>query len=350
VTDERPARSRPGVLRTSKGEGLGDDADDTKRTKAEVEGTSTEDRDSGGASSSSGALSTRLSGTNRRQALIEERRRLLDKGSRAVERAKSTTAGSVWTRLNAVDFMSSSMQFAALAVLCLFPFLVIVSAGTGHDLRKTVISRMGLDHHAASDLNTLISPGNHAVTSLSIFGGALIVFGALGIASTLQTWYERVYEQPPPKRWWRQLGDRLLWLGGFIFYLASQEFVERELGDVGAKVPVFLVSFVIAVVFYCWGIHVLLLGRLGWATLVPAGVATAICVTGLSIFSEILFSGQIISSDNDYGPIGVVMILLSWLVGVAVCFHIGAVAGRAWNDRNAPAPGDTLVPPVVADP
>jgi membrane protein len=350
MTDDKSARSWPAALRTSKGPDPRDNVDDSKRMKTENEWTSIEDRDSEGPSRSSGAPGIQLSGASRRQALIDQHRRLLDKGSRAVDRAKSTTAGSVWIRLNAVDFMSSSMQFAALAVLCLFPFLVIVSAGTGHDLRKTVISRMGLDHHAASDLDTLISPGNHAVTSLSIFGGALIVFGALGIASTLQTWYERVYEQPPPKRWWRQLADRLLWLGGFIFYLASQEFVERELGDVGAKVPVFLISFVIAVVFYCWGIHVLLLGRVGWAALFPAGVATAVCVTGLSIFSEILFSGQIVSSDNDYGPIGVVMILLSWLVGVAVCFHIGAVAGRAWNERHVPAPADTREQAVVADP
>jgi membrane protein len=350
MSDDLSAGRGPGAFQTSKGEAPRDCADDSKRTMAEDEGTSNEDRDSEGPSGSSGAPGTRLSGASRRQALIDQHRRLLDKGSRAVDRAKSTTAGAVWIRLNAVDFMSSSMQFAALAVLCLFPFLVIVSAGTGHDLRKTVISRMGLDHQAARDLDTLISPGNHAVTSLSIFGGALIVFGALGIASTLQTWYERVYEQPPPKRWWRQLGDRLLWLGGFIFYLASQEFVEREIGDVGAKVPVFIVSFVIAVVFYCWGIHVLLLGRIGWAELFPAGVATAICVTGLSIFSEILFSGQIVSSDNDYGPIGIVMILLSWLVGVAVCFHIGAVAGRAWNERHVPALANTGEPPVAADP
>jgi membrane protein len=314
------------------------------------EGTASEVRDPDGPSGTVRAEGTGRAGASRRQALMGQPQRLREKGLRAADRVKSSTAGSVWNRLNAVDYMSSSMQFAALAVLCLFPFLVIVSAGTGHDLRKTVISRMGLDHHAARDLDSLISPGNHAVTGLSVFGGVLIVLGAIGIASTLQVWYERVYEKPPPKRWWRQLGNRLLWLGGFIFYLASQEFVGRELGDIGSKVPVFIVTFVVAVVFYCWGIHVLLLGRISWAEVFPAGLATAICVTGLSVFSELLFSGQIISSDDDYGPIGVVMILLSWLVGVAVCFHIGAVAGRAWNERHHPAPIDTGESVAVAHP
>jgi membrane protein len=272
----------------------------------------------------------------RRQTISATQRRLVQQGTHAVERVRSSTAGSVWYRLNAVDFMNSSLQFAALGVLCLFPFLVIVSAGTGHDLRKTVITRMGLDQHAANDVGTLISPGNHAVTSLSVFGGLLIALGAIGIASTLQAWYERVYDQPPPRRWWRQLADRSLWLAGFVFYLAAQEFVANELGDVGRRIPVYVVTFFIAVVFYTWTLHVLLLGRLGWAELFPGGLATAVCVTGLGAFSAWLFSGQIVTSANDYGPIGVMMILLSWLIGIGVCFHLGAVVGRAWNERGAP--------------
>jgi membrane protein len=236
--------------------------------------------------------------------------------------------------------MNSSLQFAALGVLTLFPFLIIVSAGTGHDLRKTVITRMGLDQHAAKDVNTLISPGNHAVTSLSVLGGALILLGAIGIASTLQSWYQRVYEQPPASSWRRQLLDRLLWLGGFIAYLALQELIGKGLSDVGARVPIYVVTFVVAVGFYWWTLHVLLLGRVGWAELFPAGLATAICVTGLSVFSALLFSSQVVSSSNDYGPIGVVMVLLSYLIAIAVCLHIGAVAGRAWNERRAPASSD----------
>jgi membrane protein len=285
----------------------------------------------------------------RREALVAKERQMRDHGAHVVDRVKSSTAGSTWTRLNAVDFMNSSMQFAALGVLCLFPFLVLVSAGTGHDLRQTVIARMGLDHHAAEDVNTLISPGNHAVTSLSVFGGVLVFLGAIGIASTLQVWYERVYDQPPARTWWRQLANRLLWLAGFLVYLASQEFVARELRDVGARVPIYVVTFVVAVVFYWWTLHVLLLGRVGWIELLPGGLATAVCVTGLSVFSALLFSDQIVSSASDYGPIGVVMILLTYLVGVGVCFHLGAVIGRAWNERKVAAPAEGQERPALND-
>jgi membrane protein len=93
------------------------------------------------------------------------------------------------------------------------------------------------------------------------------------------------------------------------------------------------VFFAVAVVFYWWTQHILLLGRVRWGQLFPAAVATALCVTGLAVFSAFLFSGQIVSSDQDYGSIGVVMVLLSYLIGYGVCLHLGAVAGHVWYER-----------------
>ena len=72
-------------------------------------------------------------------------------------------------------------------------------------------------------------------------------------------------------------------------------------------------------------------------------------MTGLGVFSDLLFSGQIVSSDSDYGPIGVVMVLLSYLIGLGVCIHLGAVAGRMWNERGPGPPADPGEPPAVID-
>jgi membrane protein len=67
--------------------------------------------------------------------------------------------------------------------------------------------------------------------------------------------------------------------------------------------------------------------------LLPAGVATGFCITGLGIFSALLFSDQITSGQKSYGPAGVVIALISYLVGFGVCIHLGAVFGRMWLDR-----------------
>src|SRR5215472_159056 len=66
--------------------------------------------------------------------LLNQERRLVEQGSHAVDWVRATTAGTFWARLNAVDFMNSSLQFAALAVLCRFPFLITVSAESGGDV------------------------------------------------------------------------------------------------------------------------------------------------------------------------------------------------------------------------
>ena len=71
-------------------------------------------------------------------------------------------------------------------------------------------------------------------------------------------------------------------------------------------------------------------------------------VTGLGVFSAIVFSGQIVSSHRDYGPIGVLMVLLSYLIGLGVCIHLGAVAGRMWDERRSQPTADPKEPPAVA--
>jgi membrane protein len=310
--------------------------------------------DQAGVPVSPGATPTRAT---RRQALrdqeqrlLDQEHRLLDQGSHAVDRVKATTAGTFWSRLNAIDFMNSSLQFAALAVLCLFPFLITVSAESGGDARHALVARLGLDQQATRDVDKLMSSGSHTVTTLSVVGAAVVLFGALGIASTLQVWYERAYGQAPAQNMARQLANRLLWLGGLMGYLTLQDFSFIQLKQVGgARVPIYIATFILAVPFYWWTPHVLLMGRVAWGRLFPVGLATAGCVTGLGVFSGLLFSQQIASSASDYGPIGVVMVLLSYLIGLGVCIHLGAVAGRMWDESRSEPPADPEEPPAVVD-
>jgi membrane protein len=242
----------------------------------------------------------------------------------------------VWSRLNAVDFMTSSMQFAALAIICLLPFLFLVSAITGGDVRRTIVTRLGLDAQAAHAVDALIYTSNHAISGLSVLGVVFIVFGALGIASTLESWYQRVYEQPAVAGWVRRNLNRGVWIVGMVVYIYLQALVGKIVGPFGGHVLSFVIAFLIAIAFFWWTVHVLLRGRVGWKPLFPSAIATGICVTGLSVFSSLLFSNQIVSSQKSYGPIGVVMVLISYLTGLAVCLHLGAVIGRTWNQRAEP--------------
>ena len=54
----------------------------------------------------------------------------------------------------------------------------------------------------------------------------------------------------------------------------------------------------------------------------------------------LLFSGSITSGEKSYGPIGVVLVLLYYLIGAGVCLLLGAVFGQMWNESHQP-PGST---------
>ena len=194
--------------------------------------------------------------------LHDEERRLLDLEAHAAEWVKTTAAGTFWSRLNAVDFMNSSMQFAVLAVLGLFPFVFFVSAESGGDARHALIARLGLDQRAAHAVNQLMSSGSHAVTDVSIIGLAMVLLGGFGIAATLQIWYQRVFDQPPATNWSRQLTNRSIWLGGLVVYLAVQDFSWTQLKQAGAaRFTTYIATFILALAFYWWTPYVLLMGR-----------------------------------------------------------------------------------------
>jgi hypothetical protein len=72
-------------------------------------------------------------------------------------------------------------------------------------------------------------------------------------------------------------------------------------------------------------------------------VATGFCITGLGVVSSLLFSDQITSGQKNYGPVGVVLAVISYVIGYGVCLHLGAVFGRVWNDWRE---GRRPAPPV----
>jgi membrane protein len=52
----------------------------------------------------------------------------------------------------------------------------------------------------------------------------------------------------------------------------------------------------------------------------------------VAVFSA-TFSGMVISSDDRYGPIGIVFDLLSYILAVGVVIILGAVLGIVWHER-----------------
>jgi membrane protein len=247
-------------------------------------------------------------------------------------RFESSAAGRYWSQLSATDFMNSSFAFAALAVLSAFPFLAVTSTVIGGDLRKAIVARMDLNAQAKHDVDNLIASGNQAIATLTWVSAIVLVLGAVGMASTLQTWYHKIFEQTPPKGLLLHLFYQAAGVAAFTIYISFQVWLFDQVRPVGGRGLVLLLTFVTAVLFWWWSAYMLLYRRVPLRRLLPAGVATGAFITGLGVFSSLVFSGQITDGQKSYGPAGVVLALIAFLVGFGVCLHAGAVFGRMWND------------------
>jgi membrane protein len=194
---------------------------------------------------------------------------------------------------------------------------------------------MGLDAQATHAVDGLIASGDRAVATLTWVSAIVLVLGMIGMASTLQTWYHRIFEQTPPKGLVRHLAYQVAGVVAFTVYISLEVWLFDIARPVGGRGLILLITFVFAVLFWWWSAYMLLYRRVPLRQLFPAGVATGICITGLGVVSSFLFSGQITSGEKSYGPAGVVLALISFLVGFGVCLHAGAVFGRMWNEWQA---------------
>jgi membrane protein len=252
-----------------------------------------------------------------------------------LERFQQSAPGRYWSHLSTADFMNSSFAFSALAVLSAFPFLAVSSAVIGGDIRTAIASRMGLDPQATRDVNGLIGTGNQAIDTLTWFSAIVLVLGGIGMASTLSAWYHRIYERRPPKGLLRHAAYQVAGVMAFTLYISFQVWLFGKARPVGGPGLVFLLTFVTASLFWWWSSYMLMYRQVPLRDMFPAGVATGACLTGLGIVSSLFFSDQVTSGQRSYGPAGVVIALITFLVGFGVCLHAGAVFGRMWNERQA---------------
>jgi uncharacterized BrkB/YihY/UPF0761 family membrane protein len=248
---------------------------------------------------------------------------------------EESAAGRYWAHLSTADFMNSSFAFAALAVLSAFPFLAVTSSVIGGDIREAIVHRMGLSGEAARDIDGLIATGNQAVATLTWFSAIVLVLGGIGMASTLTAWYHRIYERTAPKGFVRHSLYHVAGVTAFAVYITAQVELFDWARPVGGRGLVLLLTFVTTTLFWWLSAYMLLYRQVPLRQLFSAGVATGACLSGLGIVSAFFFSDQVTSGQKSYGPAGVVIALITFLVGFGVCLHAGAVFGRMWNERQA---------------
>ena len=77
-------------------------------------------------------------------------------------------------------------------------------------------------------------------------------------------------------------------------------------------------------------------GRIPWRRLLAAGLATAVCYAGLSVYIVYVMSSSIVSNEAMFGHIGAVFTLVTAEIGLGVALQLGAALGAALGGGNHP--------------
>ncbi|MFD9499482.1 YhjD/YihY/BrkB family envelope integrity protein [Streptomyces sp. NPDC060035] len=233
--------------------------------------------------------------------------------------------GRGWRRSSDLELLSRALGFAALGFLTLVPLLIIVSSADpehGRGFAQWLGDGLGVSTASRAEVERLFTRPGQALRTTTAFGiAALAVFG-LSFGAAVQTGYEKIWDLPPA-RWWARW-RHVVWLGvltGYLF-LSATTTLRREPLAGGA------VASLSAVLVLWWSQRFLLGGRIRWRALLPGAVLTVIGLLGLRVFSRLVFSPLIASNTVSYGPVGTVLVIQSWLVGVGVVVFGGALAGQ----------------------
>lgn len=252
----------------------------------------------------------------------------------------ASAVGRLFAHGTRVELLRRSLGFAALGSVALTPLLIVVAAlepRGGRGFSQWLIDGMGLEGRPAREVQQVFSAPRIVITTTSVWGAVLLGVFGLSFAAEVQSTYTRIWELSVSP--WHKLWRQTLWLAGltgYLYIVANSGLVLRH-GAPQTAIRVFLV-LVLGVAFFWWGQHVLLGGQVPTGQLLPGAVATMLGLVGLRWFSWLVFQPLVASNAITYGPVGTVLIVVSWLVGVGYVFFGGTLLGRhvsEWYRRRA---------------
>jgi membrane protein len=232
------------------------------------------------------------------------------------------------------ELMGRSMGFAALAMLTLFPLLVLVAAAgapSRHGLARWVVYGMGLTGSSARAVVQLFAVPGRVLGTTSVFSVLLLAVFGVAFAGSAQEAFEKVWGLPAGP--WHKIWRQVVWLTAFIayIYVAATVAPLTHHSSAGTVIRV-SAAVVLGIVFFWWGLRFLVGGRVSYLAAMPGAVATVVFLAGLRAFSALVFQPLIVSNAVSYGAMGTVLIVQSWLVGVGWVVYGGQLFGRWFHE------------------
>jgi membrane protein len=255
--------------------------------------------------------------------------------SRARGHYDESVAGALQRRITELDVMNKALLLSALALMLFIPALITLTAvlpvGSDQGLAANWARHIGLSSEAAHDVRQLFNTTNTVRGPTTALSGIITLAFAFGWPAELQRGYQIIWELP--SRGIRDMWRPAVWLLAFFPVVALVAASGSVAAGLAGALLTGFVGFPLVFVWTWWTQHLLLSGRVSYRSLVPGALATAVGLLGLGVVMSLYLSNAVVSNYNQYGPIGVVFALLSWIIGFCVVMLGGPLAGHVYLRR-----------------
>lgn len=240
-------------------------------------------------------------------------------------------------RFVAITGYDRALGLAAQAFVAAVPTVIVASAVTDRPadtLAGRIISRFQLSGTTADLVRQAFQPpGDQAAT---VWGACLLVVSGIGFTRALQRAFRAAWgirQEPGWRAWVGGMGGALT-LAAVIAAGAAASTVVT--GFQGAGPAVFAVRAFVFGAAWMLAIRLLLGWSLSWRPFLPGAVVAGAGTAAVWLASTVWFSRALRSDVAAYGLMGIVAVLISWLIVVALLLVVAAVvSAELWHSRAA---------------
>lgn len=244
--------------------------------------------------------------------------------------------GRLLNEIIRVEFIDRCMLIAAQGLLALIPMLVVLAAFLP-DLTSAAIGSFsqaaGLGQNGEGQVERQVDP-EQVRAQTGLIGIAITLFSATSFARAIQRMYERIWELPHIGG---VSGTRrcFLWLLGWLVTLQLVGGLRTLLsgvdGLVGQGTRLALQMLLLSLLWWvtAW---VLLFGRVTWNRLAIGAVLTGCCGVLYNRGSTLVMPAYVDANADQFGTLGVILAVSTWLIGFAAVMVAAAIIGRVVSE------------------